>query len=169
MEKIPLLIEKGYFLGLKLDLSQGGNVENDDVMFMEFPPEYEKMGRKPADWVVQIYWLKLKGDIFGTKIFVEFPQSAEQDSIHLPTEATFGFLAPLLLPELKDMAKVNGIRTLQPVMFVGEEKEAEAIREGNRKKWQALYEFYYGASLEELALIPPLILTASSFTSKGVF
>ena len=55
MEKIPLLIEKGYFLGLKLDLSQGGNVENDDVMFMEFPPEYEKMGRKPADWVVQIY------------------------------------------------------------------------------------------------------------------
>ena len=75
----------------------------------------------------------------------------------------------MLLPELKDVAKVNGIRTLQPVMFVGEEKEAEAIREGNRKKWQALYEFYYGASLEELALIPPLILTASSFTSKGVF
>ena len=49
------------------------------------------------------------------------------------------------------MAKVNGIRTLQPVMFVGEEKEAEAIREGNRKKWQALHEFYHGASPEELA------------------
>ena len=156
---IPLTLMKGMtfikndmaYISLMADLSKGATADSGDLIYIDFPREYEEKGLRPTDRVLELYKMKVRKGDLGTKLMVHLAPDAPVDMLNLPEGGSFGQARVLLPPEMKEAAMATDNPIAHPVLFVEDEDQARDLRKRQREVHENMKEFFENATPEQIA------------------